>query len=133
AARTGLELPAAHLPERTERSYPPPHKLWSKKHPEVFERYQRVRTATAQRAEDLEMPSENLLQPSLLRRWVWEHEQAPAEAVLAEQLAELGARPWQREQAAPVTHRALTEQACGCGPPQAAPGPGPLSPSRAVP
>ena len=111
AARTGLELPAAHLPERTERSYPPPHKLWSKKHPEVFERYQRVRTATAQRAEDLEMPSENLLQPSLLRRWVWEHEQAPSETVLAEQLAELGARPWQVEQAAPVIHRALTEQA----------------------
>jgi len=111
AARTGLELPAAHLPERTERSYPPPHKLWSKKHPEVFERYQRVRTATAQRAEDLEMPSENLLQPSLLRRWVWEHEQAPSETVLAEQLAELGARPWQVEQAAPVIHRALTEPA----------------------
>lgn len=110
AARTGLELPAAHLPERTERSYPPPHKLWSKKYPEVFERYQRVRAATAQRAEDLEMPPENLLQPSLLRRWVWEHEQAPAEAVLAEQLAELGARPWQVEQAAPVIHRALTEQ-----------------------
>ncbi|MDN6328581.1 MAG: HRDC domain-containing protein [Brachybacterium sp.] len=109
AARTGLELPAAHLPERTERSYPPPHKLWSKKYPEVSERYQLVRAAAGQRAEDLEMPPENLLQPAVLRQWVWEHEQAPAEPELAEQLAELGARPWQVEQAAPVIHRALTE------------------------
>lgn len=110
AARTGIELPPAHLPERSERSYPPPHKLWSKKYPEVTERYQRVRTAVGERAEDLEMPPENLLQPALLRQWVWEHEQAPAESEIAEQLAALGARPWQVEQAAPVMHRALTEQ-----------------------
>ena len=111
AARSGIELPAAHLPERSERSYPPPHKLWSKKHPEVAERYQLVRTAVGERAEDLEMPPENLLQPALLRHWVWEHEQAPAEPVIGEQLSELGARPWQVEQSAPVIHRALTEQA----------------------
>ena len=110
AARTGIELPPAHLPERTERSYPPPHKLWSKKYPEVAERYQLVRAAPAERAEDLEMPPENLLQPALLRQWVWEHEQAPAESEIAAQLAELGARPWQVEQSAPVIHRALTEQ-----------------------
>ena len=110
AARTGIELPPAHLPERTERSYPPPHKLWSKKYPEVAERYQLVRAATAERAEDLEMPPENLLQPALLRQWVWEHEQAPAESEIAAQLAELGAHPWQVEQSAPVIHRALTEQ-----------------------
>ena len=110
AARTGIELPPAHLPERTERSYPPPHKLWSKKYPEVAERYQLVRAATAERAEDLEMPPENLLQPALLRQWVWEHQQAPAESEIAAQLAELGARPWQVEQSAPVIHRALTEQ-----------------------
>ncbi|HEX7350412.1 HRDC domain-containing protein [Brachybacterium sp.] len=110
AARTGIELPPAHLPERTERSYPPPHKLWSKKHPEVAERYQTVRTATGQRAEDLEMPPENLLQPAVLRQWVWEHEEVPSEGEVAGQLLDLGARPWQVEQAAPVIHRALTEQ-----------------------
>jgi len=110
AARTGIELPPAHLPERTERSYPPPHKLWSKKHPEVAERYQAVRTATGQRAEDLEMPPENLLQPAVLRQWVWEHEEVPSEGEISAQLLDLGARPWQVEQAAPVIHRALTEQ-----------------------
>ena len=110
AARRGIELPPSHLPERTERSYPPPHKLWSKKYPEVAERYQVVRTALGERAEDLEMPPENLLQPAVVRQWVWEHEDAPSEAEIEEQLAALGARPWQVEQTAPVIHRGLTEQ-----------------------
>ncbi|MGP5716262.1 HRDC domain-containing protein [Brachybacterium tyrofermentans] len=111
AARSGLDLPAAHLPDRNERSYPPPHKLWSKKYPAVWDRYQEVRTAVGERAEDLEMPPENLLQPALLRQWVWENEQVPEEAAVETALLELGARPWQAEQAAPVVHRALTEQA----------------------
>lgn len=111
AARSGIELPQAHLPERNEPSYPPPHKLWSKKYPEVWDRYQEVRTAVGERAEDLEMPPENLLQPALLRQWVWENEQVPEEAAVETALLELGARPWQAEQAAPVVHRALTEQA----------------------
>lgn len=111
AARSGIELPPSHLPERSERSYPPPHKLWSKKYPEVAERYQVARTAVGERAEDLEMPPENLLQPALLRQWVWEQEQAPEEAVLESELLALGARPWQAEQTAPVIHRALTEPA----------------------
>ncbi|MFC7374257.1 MULTISPECIES: ribonuclease D [unclassified Brachybacterium] len=110
AARSGIELPASHLPERSERSYPPPHKLWAKKYPEVWERYQVVRTAIGERAEDLELPAENLVQPSLLRHWVWEHESVPEETVLEEELVALGARPWQAHQAAPVIHRALTEQ-----------------------
>lgn len=110
AARSGIELPQAHLPERNEPSYPPPHKLWSKKYPETWERYQVARAAVGERAEDLEMPPENLLQPALLRHWVWEHEQVPEESVVESGLLALGARPWQAEQAAPVIHRALTEQ-----------------------
>ncbi|MGY5764321.1 HRDC domain-containing protein [Brachybacterium sp. DNPG3] len=109
AARSGLDLPPSHLPERSERSYPPPHKLWSKKHPEAWERYLPIREAVADRAEDLEMPAENLLQPALLRRWVWEHETAPDEDVIEQELRDLGARRWQSEQTAPVIHRALTE------------------------
>lgn len=108
-ARTGIDLPPAHLPERTERSYPPPHKLWSKKHPEVWDRYQAVRSAIGDRAEDLELPTENLLQPALLRHWVWEHATSPGEALIVEELLALGARPWQAEQTAPVLARALEE------------------------
>ena len=102
AARTGLELPAAHLPERAEAQYPPPHKLWSKKWPQVWDRYRVVREAMAQRAEQLKLPSENLLQPSLLRTWVWEHEKAGPPDQIEQELVTLGARPWQAELSAQV-------------------------------
>lgn len=107
--RAALELPAAHLPARSEATYPPPHKLWSKKHPEAWDRYQVVRDAISQRAEDLEMPTENLLTPSLLRQWVWEHEQVGSEESVEADLEQLGARPWQVEQSGPVIHRAGLE------------------------
>lgn len=110
AARSGLEIAPGHLPDRAEPSFPPPHKLWAKKHPEVWERYQAVRDAVAARAEDLEMPTENLLTPGLLRQWVWEHQEAPAESEVEKGLTKLGARTWQAEQAGPVIHRALVER-----------------------
>ena len=109
AARSGLEMPAAHLPSRSEPSYPPPHKLWSKKHPEAWERYQTVRAAMNERAEELTVPAENLLQPSLLRHWVWEHEQAGGTTAVETELQELGARPWQAELSAPVIIAAMSQ------------------------
>ncbi|GAB4096370.1 HRDC domain-containing protein [Brachybacterium horti] len=111
AARSGLDLPAAHLPDRSEASYPPPHKLWSKKYPEVWERYQLLRTAVGERAEELHVPTENLLQPGVLRTWTWEHETPGDVAQVEEELFALGARPWQVELAAPVIRGALVERA----------------------
>lgn len=109
AARSGLELPASHLPRRGEASYPPPHKLWAKKYPEVWERLRVVREAVADQAEELALPTENLLTPSMLRQWVWEHHgEIVADAgetrseTIARQLEELGARPWQAEIVAEV-------------------------------
>lgn len=109
AARSGLDLPSEHLPACSAPSYPPAHKLWSKKHPEVWERYVAVREAVADRAEDLEMPTENLLNPGLLRTWVWENAELPEEAAVEAGLIALGARPWQADQTAPVIHRAMEE------------------------
>lgn len=109
-ARSGLELPPEHLPSRSVPSHPPAHKMWAKKHPEVWERYQVIREAVGQRAEDLEMPTENLLNPGLLRTWVWENPVAPAEEAVEAGLRELGARAWQAEQTGPVIHRAMTEE-----------------------
>ena len=45
-------------------------------------------------AEDLHMPTENLLTPEYLRRVAWHPPEFTAEAIGAA-LAELGARPWQ--------------------------------------
>ncbi len=113
AARSGLTLPPSHLPEREPSGAMPSHKQWAKKFPELSARYQAVREAVGQRAEDLEMPTENLLQPSLLRQWAWDQQevQGPTEQQIAEQLAALGARSWQVEQTAAVIQRALQEQA----------------------
>lgn len=108
AARSGVELPAAHLPERNEPSYPPAHKLWPRKFPEVAERYREVREAVGARAEELGVPTENLLQPALLRTWVWEHETAGDEQSVREELAALGARSWQSELVAPVLTAVLS-------------------------
>lgn len=107
AARSGIELPSSHLPERNQPSSPPPHKLWAKKWPQTWERYQLVRIAVGARADELSVPTENLLNPSLLRQWVWEHETATDAQAVAEQLRALGARPWQAEIAAPVLVQAL--------------------------
>ena len=63
-------LPQAHLPERNEPSCPPPHKLLVQEVPRDVGVYQVARAAVGERAEDLEMPPENLLQPALLRHWV---------------------------------------------------------------
>jgi ribonuclease D len=102
AARAGATLPEAHLPSRAEPTYPPPHKLWSKKWPEVWARYLPIREAVAARAEDLHVPSENLLTPGLLRQWVWEHETPDSVDEIRLQLSGLGARDWQAEIVAPV-------------------------------
>lgn len=109
AARSGLDLPASHLPERAEPSYPPPHKLWSKKHPEAWERYQAVREKVAALSEEVQVPAENLLQPALLRQWVWETPRVGDPAAVAAQLSALGARPWQVELVAPELVAALQE------------------------
>ena len=48
-------------------------------------------------AEQLQMPTENLLTPDLLRRVAWSPPQPADAASIGEALAELGARPWQLE------------------------------------
>ncbi|HJB11583.1 MAG TPA: HRDC domain-containing protein [Candidatus Brachybacterium merdavium] len=109
AARSGVDLPASHLPQRPAPSYPPPHKLWSKKYPQAWTRYQALRAAVTELSEQLDVPTENLLQPSLLRRWIWEHEEAGAAETVREELEALGARPWQAEVTAPALVAAMAQ------------------------
>lgn len=109
-ARGARDLPAAHLPARQERSAFPHHKLWARKFPEAHEAYQKVREALVARAEELEMPVENLMSPGHVRHWVWRHfgdeagrrSRAMDEAEVRAELEGVGARHWQAEQVAPV-------------------------------
>lgn len=98
AGRESTELPPDRVPSDTL----PPPRAWADRNPEADRRLKAARPAVEARAEDLRMPTENLLTPETLRRVAW----APPAEISAESvgaaLAELGARPWQVEQTAQV-------------------------------
>lgn len=80
----------------------PNHRNWPSRFPEADARLQALKTVMTDLVLELEMPAENILQPDLLRQIAW----AP-EADLAEQLRNLGARPWQVEAVAAKFSAAL--------------------------
>jgi ribonuclease D len=102
ALRRARELPDAELPPVSARYVgPPPPRAWADRDPVAAARLTHARAALKERAESLNLPVENLLTPDYVRRLLWE---PPAEreraALLTEvdaRLADLGARPWQRE------------------------------------
>ncbi len=98
AGRESTELPPDRVPSDTL----PPPRAWADRNPDADRRLKAARPAVEARAEELRMPTENLLTPETLRRVAW----APPAEISAESvgaaLAELGARPWQVEQTAQV-------------------------------
>lgn len=76
---------------------PPPPRSWAKRHPESFARWNRLRPALVQRAEELQLPVENLLAPDSLRRLAWQPPEDASAAGVDAFLASRMARPWQRE------------------------------------
>lgn len=98
AGRESTELPPDRVPSDTL----PPPRAWADRNPEADRRLKAARPAVEARAEELRMPTENLLTPETLRRVAW----APPAEISAESvgaaLSELGARSWQVEQTAQV-------------------------------
>lgn len=98
AGRESSDLPPDRVPSDTL----PPPRAWADRNPEADRRLKSARPAVEARAEELRMPTENLLTPETLRRVAW----TPPAEVTAESisgaLADLGARPWQIEQTAQV-------------------------------
>lgn len=82
----------------------PPIKIWRERFPECYIPLSHARYEIALRAEELELPVENLLTPEHLRQICW---QRPEPDQVEELLAKLGARPWQIEIAAPILVSAL--------------------------
>jgi ribonuclease D len=70
----------------------PNHRNWANRYPEADARLQVLKPVMSELALELEIPTENILQPDLMRRVAWE----PAEDIAA-QLMEFGARTWQVE------------------------------------
>lgn len=68
----------------------PNHRNWPNRYPEADARLQALKPIMSELALELEIPSENILQPDFMRRVAWE-----PEADIANQLAGFGARKWQ--------------------------------------
>ncbi|MFJ1456589.1 HRDC domain-containing protein [Nocardia sp. N2S4-5] len=109
-------LPESDLPTLTQPyDGPPPVNRWERRDPAAAARLTRARAAMSELSEEHSIPVENLLTPDLLRRLCWDGlpefrsgtaPDAPAQAI-DDYLKAGGARPWQRELAAPRLAAAL--------------------------
>jgi ribonuclease D len=75
----------------------PHHRAWSQRYPEADARLKTARASLNTLSEQLSIPLENLLTPDFLRRLAWEPPDELSDYAMDQRLAELGARPWQRE------------------------------------
>ncbi|KQV03737.1 ribonuclease D [Microbacterium sp. Root322] len=104
--RASEELPRERVPSDTL----PPPRAWADRNPEADARLKAARPVVEALAEELGMPTENLLTPEYLRRVAWDLPGETAEEIGAA-LAALGARPWQIAQTAQKIATAFVEAA----------------------
>lgn len=105
AARTPGGLPPLHLPN----DGPPPPRAWRDRNPLADRRLKTAKSWVAAKAEELELPTENLLTPDTLRRVCWSPPEPIDPDSVAAALADLGARPWQVRLTAPILTVALLD------------------------
>ena len=87
---------------------PPPPARWSRRKPEAAARLEAARSALSEVSERVNVPTENLVSPDLVRRLCWDWTAAPDPFDAVETFLRAGqARPWQRELVDPALARAL--------------------------
>jgi ribonuclease D len=87
----------------------PPPRVWADKNPEADGRLKLARLAVIARAEELDIPVENVLTPDTLRRVAWTPPAEITPATVGEALAALGARDWQVEATAQLIAQAFVD------------------------
>ncbi|HSV38651.1 MAG TPA: ribonuclease D [Nocardioidaceae bacterium] len=100
ALRDARALPDEELPQLAARyDGPPPPRTWADKDPVAAARLSHARAAMATLSEELQVPTENILSPDLVRRVTWEPPEGEESLAdrLAERLTSMGARQWQVE------------------------------------
>ena len=103
--RASTELP----PVRPKGEGIPQPRMWADKNPEADARLKAARPAVTAKAEELDLPVENLLTPDFLRRVAWSPPE-PADAPgIGAALGALGARPWQIDATAQLIADAFVE------------------------
>ena len=105
AGRADPALPA----ERGPGDGMPPPRAWADRNPAADARLKAARPLVEARAEELGMPTENLLTPDLLRRVAWHPPGEVTAESIGDALGELGARPWQIAQTAQVIATAFVD------------------------
>ncbi|MCR2800876.1 ribonuclease D [Microbacterium sp. zg-Y818] len=96
AGRADESLP----PERGSGDSLPPPRAWADRNPAADARLKAARPDVEKIAEELGMPTENLLTPDTLRRLAWTPPEPIDVASVSAALAAQGARPWQIERTA---------------------------------
>lgn len=105
AGRAAKDLPRTRVPGD---ALPPP-RAWADRNPDADARLKAARPVVEAHAEELHMPTENLLTPDLLRRVAWEPPRDSDPRLIGSALADLGARPWQIEETAQLIADAFVE------------------------
>jgi ribonuclease D len=107
AIDAALSLSEDAMPQARSKSEAlPPIKMWRERFPEKYIPLSHARFEMSLKAEELELPVENLLTPEHLRQICW---QRPDPDEVERILGELGARDWQIEIAAPILIHALAQ------------------------
>lgn len=86
-------MPASNQPGENETNAPRSMRLWQTRHPERYERLQRVRKVVNQIGEDTRTPAEIIVKPQILRNLCWLDD--PSKVDVTRFLEEQGARTWQ--------------------------------------
>jgi ribonuclease D len=103
-------LATTELPSnRAQGDGVPPPRIWAEKNPEADGRLKRARAAVIARAEELDIPTENVLTPDTLRRVAWAPPAEITAETVGEALAGHGARPWQVAATAQLIAQAFVE------------------------
>ena len=107
AIESALALTEEECPDnRGKNDALPPIKIWRERFPEKFIPLSHARFQMSLKAEELELPVENLLTPEHLRQICW---QLPEPSEVAGLLTLMGARQWQVDIAAPILIDAVSQ------------------------
>ncbi|MDR1387990.1 MAG: ribonuclease D [Propionibacteriaceae bacterium] len=111
ALRRVEELPSDQWPPlRLSGDGPPAPRTWRRSNPVAARRWDQLRPAVNQLAEQHNLPPENLISPDSLRRLAWQPDGSDRTAVWS-QFERLGARPWQCDLLAQTVSQVLLEAA----------------------
>ncbi len=98
------------LPElRPSSEALPPPRNWAEKNPPADIRLRLARKVVAEIAVAVAIPVENVVSPEILRRISWEPPATLTDRDIRDELANLGARPWQSDLIAQKIARAFVE------------------------